>query len=294
MTELKIGVVGTPGKWSTEHLADCLAQRTGYRRVIDMGKVALDLERSALMDGDTDLCQLDGLVVKKISEVYSPAALDRLDMLRFAEARGVRVFSPTEPVLRLIDRLSCTVTLAASDIPMPPTVVTENPEMAEATVRRFGVAVLKPLYSTKARGMTLLEGAADDLADQIAAYRAEHPVIYIQKKADLSGKDLGMVFLGGQYICTYARVSQTGAWNTTINSGGKYEAFAADDDLISLATRAQAPFGLTFTTVDVALTPGGPIVFEVSAFGGFRGAKEGAGVDAAALLADHVVGALSP
>jgi len=149
--------------------------------------------------------------------------------------------------------------------------------------------VFKPLFSTKARGMVLLEADAPDAEAQIAAFKAENPVMYIQKKADLSGHDLGMVFLGGEYICTYARVSQTDSWNTTIHSGGKYAPYEPDAELIELGRRAQAPFGLTFTTVDIALTPDGPIVFEVSAFGGYRGAQEGCGIDAAALVAEHVL-----
>ena len=43
MNDLRIGVVGIPGKWSTEVLADALEQRTGFRRVIDMEGVELDL-----------------------------------------------------------------------------------------------------------------------------------------------------------------------------------------------------------------------------------------------------------
>ena len=97
----------------------------------------------------------------------------------------------------------------------------------------------------------------------IDAFQAANPVMYVQQKADLSGEDLGMVFLNGEYICTYARVSQSGAWNTTIHSGGKYAPFDPSPELIELGRRAQAPFGLTFTTVDIALTPEGPIVFEV-------------------------------
>ena len=46
---------------------------------------------------------------------------------------------------------------------------------------------------------------------------------------------------------------------------------------------------MDFTTVDIAETDCGPIVFEVSAFGGFRGALEGAGVDAAAHYADYAL-----
>jgi ribosomal protein S6--L-glutamate ligase len=46
---------------------------------------------------------------------------------------------------------------------------------------------------------------------------------------------------------------------------------------------------MDFTTVDVAESASGPIVFEVSAFGGFRGALEGAGIDAAAAYTEHAL-----
>ncbi|KUF09989.1 GAK system ATP-grasp enzyme [Pseudoponticoccus marisrubri] len=285
----RIGVIGTPGKWSTETLADAFADRTGYRQVIDMGRAMLDLDQGRLLCDGVDLCQLDGLVLKKAAEEYSADALDRLEMLRVAEAAGVRVFSPAEAVIRLMDRLACTVTLRNAGIPMPRTVITEDVGAAREALERFGAAVFKPLFSTKARGMVLLEAGAPDAETQIAAFKAANPVMYVQQKADLSGEDLGMVFLDGDYVCTYARVSQTGAWNTTIHSGGKYAPFDPSPELIDLGRRAQAPFGLTFTTVDIALTPDGPIVFEVSAFGGYSGAQKGCGIDAAALVANHVL-----
>lgn len=285
----RIGVVGTPEKWSTEALADALEARTGHRLVIDMARATLDLDAGTLICDGVDLCALDGLILKKIAEDYSVHALDRLEMLRVPEGRGVKIFSPATSVLRLMDRLACTVTLRGADIPMPPTVITEDPGAARAALDRFGAAVFKPLFSTKARGMMLLDASAPDADARIAGFQAANPVMYIQRKADLSGADLGMVFLGGDYVCTYARIGQAGAWNTTIHSGGKYAAFDPDPELIALGRRAQAPFGLTFTTVDVALTPDGPIVFEVSAFGGYSGALKGCGIDAAALVADHVL-----
>jgi len=287
----KIGVIGIPGKWSTETLADAVEQRTGFRLVIDMAKVTLDLGNNRLLFDGHDLCRLDGLLVKKISAEYSPHTLDRLEMLRVAEHAGVRVFSGAENILRLVDRLSCTVSLHNAGIPMPPTRVTEDLDAAVQAVRDFGSAVFKPLYSTKARGMTLIDSSLDEqqIIGEIRRFQAANPVMYIQQRANLSGRDLGMVFLGGEYLGTYARVSQTDTWNTTINSGGRYEPFDADADLVELARRAQAPFGLDFTTVDVALTDAGPIVFEVSAFGGFRGALEGAGIDAAAAYTDYAL-----
>ncbi len=291
MADPKIGVIGIPGKWSTETLADAVESRTGYRRIIDMSNVELNLATRQLLHQGEDLCALDALLVKKISAIYNPNTLDRLELLRVAESAGVRVFSPVLNILRLIDRLSCTVTLRNAGIPMPDTRVTESVDDAMAAVHDFGSAVFKPLYSTKARGMCVLDsdGPAKELERDIRAFKKDNPMMYLQKKVALPGRDLGMVFLAGEYLGSYARVPQTDTWNTTIDGGGRYAGHTPPDDIIELAQHAQDLFNMDFTTVDVAETEDGPVVFEVSAFGGFSGAREGIGIDAAALYADYVV-----
>ncbi len=291
MVNSRIGVVGIPGKWSTETLADALELRTGFRLVIDMSKVELDLKHKRLQFEGHDLCQLDGLMVKKISAEYSPSSQDRLELLRLAEHNGVRVFSGVENMLRLIDRLSCTVTLRNAGIPMPETRVTEDIGAAMTAVKQFGSAVFKPLFSTKARGMCIIDANQADemLRSAIEDFQRDNPMMYIQRKIELPGRDLGMVFLGGEYLATYARVSQSDTWNTTIHSGGRYEACSPSQTLIELGRRAQALFNMDFTTVDIAETTDGPVVFEVSAFGGFRGALEGAGIDAAAAYTEYAL-----
>jgi ribosomal protein S6--L-glutamate ligase len=287
----RIGVVGIPGKWSTEALADALEAATGFRLVIDMEQVCAELDTGLLRYHDWKLTELDAVVVKKISEVYSPATLDRLEMLRMLEQAGVRVFSRVAAMQPLIDRLSGTLALYRAGIPLPPTRVTESLAAATSAVWDFESAVFKPLYSTKARGMTLIDTHDDPAVMQqaIGAFHAHNPVMYIQQRLQLPGQDLGMVFLGGDYLGTYARVGRTGAWNTTILSGGHYQAYEAEDELVELARRAQAIFGLDFTTVDVAETPQGPVVFEVSAFGGFHGALKGIGINVAERYVDYML-----
>ncbi|MFC1774322.1 GAK system ATP-grasp enzyme [Pseudomonadota bacterium] len=291
MADFRIGVVGLPGKWSTEVLADAVEAHTGFRLVIDMQAVSLDLASQTLIYAGQDICDLDALIIKKIAGEYSPATLDRLELLRVAEAKGVRVFSGAEKILRLIDRLSCTVSLRNAGIPMPETVVTEDVETAYKTVGNYGEAVFKPLYSTKARGMCVIKAADGEaqVRKEIRKFQNENQMMYIQKKKDLKGQDFGMVFLGGEYLGSYARVTGGDSWNTTIHHGGKYMPYEATPELIKLGYRAQVPFKMDFTTVDVAITEEGPVIFEVSAFGGFRGAKEGIGIDAAGRYADYVM-----
>ena len=283
--------MGIPGKWSTETLADEVEARTGVRLVIDMTEVSFDLAAGRLDFRGENLCELDALIVKKISADYSPATLDRLELLRVAERAGVRVFSGAERMLRLIDRLSCTVTLSNGGVPMPATRITEDVEQAMAAVREFGAVILKPLYSTKARGMCVVDIVDGEAAARsaIETFKRTNPVMYLQQRIELPGQDLGLVFLGGDYLGCYARVPADAAWNTTIHSGGRYASYQPDAALIEMASRAQALFDMDFTTVDVAETSEGPVVFEVSAFGGFRGAKEGIGLNVAARYTDYVL-----
>lgn len=287
----RIAVIGIPGKWSTEVLADALEKQTGFRLVLDMAEVTADLMTNTLWAQGVNLCELDGIAVKKITQDYNHNTLDRLELLRLAEAAGVKVFSKPETMIRMIDRLACTMTLRKGGIPMPDTIVTEDVRAALKAVRDFGSAVFKPLYSTKARGMTLIDANQPEarILDAIEDFKLNNPMMYIQRKLNLSGRDYGMIFLGGVYKGTYARVAQNAAWNTTINSGGKYVAHTPPQSTIDLATKAERLFGMDFTTVDVADTPDGPIVFEVSAFGGFKGAQEGLGFDAATAYATYIL-----
>jgi len=284
---MKIGVVGTRGGWSSELLADTVAERTGYRLLVDMERVCLDLDEGTVRAEGVDLGSLDALIIKKIGARYSPDLLDRLEVLRFLAQRGMPIFSSPMSIMRVLDRLSCTVTLRLGQIPMPPTTITESVDEALGAVGRYGAAVFKPLFTSKARGMTVVEHGPGARA-AIEAFHAENPIMYLQQKIELPGRDLGVVFLGGTYLTTYARCG-TGAWNTTTESGGRYAPATPSPEVVDMAERAQALFDLDFTCVDVVESAAGPVVFEVSAFGGFRGIQDACGLDAAAMYADYVM-----
>ncbi|MCA9243739.1 MAG: GAK system ATP-grasp enzyme [Phycisphaerales bacterium] len=293
-SEKSIGVVGVPGAWSTQRLFEAVAGRVDQAVLIDLGAVRLDLTTGEALSptGDgalIDLTTLDAIMVKKLGLRYTPHLLDRLEVLRYVEQRGVRVFSRPDSIGRLLDRMACTVALRAGDVPMPDTILTEDITAAAEIVREFKTAVLKPLYTTKARGMRVVR-AEEDVTAVLEDYRAAgNQVFYIQRKVALPGRDLGVSFVGGEYLASYARVGGGGSWNTTIRAGGKYEPADPPSDIIDLAHRAQALFDLDFTCVDIAETEHGPLVFEVSAFGGFRGLREAHGIDAADAFTNHVL-----
>jgi len=289
-SQARLAVIGVRGGWSSEVLADRVAEATGGQRLlVELDQVRLDLPSGRALYLGHDLSTFDGLLIKKLGFAYSADLLDRLEVLRLLAGRGVRIFSPPQAIAGLLNRLACTVTLQLAGIPMPDTTVTEDPDHALAAVEEYGVAILKPLYSTKARGMLVLR-PGPEAREAFLAFQRQNPMFYLQKAINVGEQDLGIVFMGGEYLTTYARTRKSGEWNTTTASGGKYVPFDPPQEIIELARRAQEPFGLDFTCVDVALTDTGPYVFEVSAFGGFRGIQEARGIDAASLYAQYALG----
>ncbi|EXJ09801.1 GAK system ATP-grasp enzyme [Nitrincola nitratireducens] len=295
MSSLKIGVVGIPGKWSTEVLANEIEKRTGFRLVIELAKLELNLTQGCVTFAGHNLCELDGIIIKKIGSDFGHVSIERLELLRVAEACGVRVFSNANSLIRLLDRLTCSVTLRNHQIPMPQTLITESVDSALTKILEWNSVVIKPLFSTKARGMQILcaQQSKDELILELNRYKARHPILYVQKKIELGGQDMALIFLKGQFIGAYARVAAQHTWNTTIHSGGHYAPYTPDNQTLSIAERAQSAFNLDFATVDIAMTPEGPVVFEVSTLGGFKGAKMGCGIDVASIYADYAIQELS-
>ncbi len=291
MTRFKIAVIGTQGKWSTEVLAAAIVQHTGHCVIVDMEQVVCDLSSGRLLYREHDLNTFDAMIVKKISTRTGVESLARFELLHLAAQAGVRIFNYSPNILNLLNRASCSLVLNRAGIPMPPTRMTEDFSQALIAVEDFNHAVFKPLYSTKARGMCLIskKKGFHRIKQEISAFQAENPMMYIQKQVALGGQDLGLVFLGNDYLGCYARVSKEGAWDTTINSGGHYARYQPNAEVIALAAKAQSLFNLDFATVDVAETEAGAVVFEVSAFGGFKGAKEGIGIDAPHLYAEYIM-----
>src|SRR5207244_4610779 len=175
-------------------------------------------------------------------------------------------------------------------LPVPPTTVTEDLDEAADAVGRFGTAVLKPLFTSKGRGMRRVEPTRD-LRGQLEAHRdGGLGPFYLQRFVKHPGRDLGVAVLDGRCVGAYWRVAGEHPWMTTILSGGRYEKADLQPDTADVAVRAARHFGLVFTGVDLIEGEDGRFtVLEVSAFGGFRGLLNGCGVAAAPMLAGVVL-----
>jgi tetrahydromethanopterin:alpha-L-glutamate ligase len=288
---MKIAVIGTRGAWSTEGLAAALRFAGCAVPVIDLSLCSLRLPDPRLHHRGLPVEGLEGVVVKKIGDTTGGWMVrERINLLRQLETAGVTVLSEPDRLEVAVDRYRMTLELTRAGLPVPDTVVTEDIDDAMATVERFGSAILKPLFTSKGRGMERLDPIRD-VRTVLARHRAAGlGPFYLQRAIKHPGRDLGVAVLDGQCLGAYWRVAGPDQWMTTIRAGGRYERAVPPTPALEIALTAARHFGLVFTGVDLMETPdGGFVVLEVSAFGGFRGLSVACGIDAAPLLADVIM-----
>ena len=283
---MKIGVAGIPGAWSSELLASSLRDAGAESFVFSLRDVIHDLTTGGVDLGGRNLRDLSPGVVKKLGDQSSPASRLLLHPLRALEATGVRVFSPPDVIDQAMDRYRMTMILAANCIPVPQTVAANSAEAMSTAIDALGNPVLKPVYTSKGRGMFRTNGRRSPPDGM------DGTPYLIQQFVEAPGRDIGATVINGRFVGAFYRVAREGEWMTTTAAGGRYEACTLSDRGVEYAERASRAFGLEYTVVDLVERGDDFLVYEVSAFGGFRGLLEASGVDAARLYADHIVRSL--
>ena len=291
-TDARVAVAGIPGAWSTQRLAGALAEIGAATFVFSLADCTYDLSRGEVLLDGTDLGRLEGVAVKKLGRSDDAAAPSRVQLLRQLEFRGVRVFSPAAAIDEVNDRYRMTQRLAQAGLPVPRTAVTETLEAAADIVEDWGKVVVKPLHTSKGRGMLLLErGRAYRL--KLRNWLRCWTPFYLQEFVPHRGRDIGVAVLAGRTLGAFYRVAAPATWLTTTASGGHYQACVVTAEMQRLAQTAAGLFGLDFTVVDLVEHGGGYLIYEASAFGGFAGLWRTQRIDIARLYAEHIVSELS-
>lgn len=280
---MRVAVAGIPGAWSTELLADSLRNEGIEAFTLSLADVLHDLGEGRVLWQQDDLRDLDGVVVKKLGDQAAAASRLRLHPLRALEAQGVRIFSRPDVIDLAMDRYRMTMRLAEAGIPIPPTFAAESEASLDAAIAAIGDGVVKPVYTSKGRGMMRVPAGDSPVATALAAER-----YLVQRFVDAPGRDIGATVIGGVFVGAFYRIASDGEWMTTTDRGGRYEPCKLSDAGAELAERAAAAFGLDYTVVDLVEQGHDFLCYEVSAFGGFRGLWEASRVGAAAAYARYI------
>lgn len=287
---MKIYVAGIPGAWSTQKLAEAFQRKGVESPVLSLSECSFDIRSGRVLWRGHDLRDGTGVVVRKLGDPIDPLCQHRLNILYQLQHCGLTVISRPEAIEEVNNRYRMTVKLAWGRVPIPETVVTESFDEAVKTVVLWGRAVLKPLFTSKGRGMVLLdrEGPYQRL---LRDWEGLGRFPYYLQRYVKTDYDTGIAILDGTIIGAFNRIS-SGTWQTTIREGGHYEPARLDEEMKRIALRAAAVFELAYTIVDMVRSEDGYLVYEVSAFGGFSGLNS-CGIDVASVYSDYVISKLS-
>ena len=230
---------------------------------------------------------LDAVIVRPISRGSLEEIIFRTDLLRAMESLGVYAVNRAEAIERAVDKYLTLFLLEREGIPVPKTVVSENPRASvEAFERLNGRVVLKPIFGSRGIGMTRVR-SRHILYRLARVLSYHHSVVYMQEYIPHAREDIRAFVVGDRVIASMRRVGVS--WRTNIAQGGRPEPCRLRDDMEETAVKACRVLGCEVAGVDMLVDPEGSFyVNEVNSQPDWRGLQTVTNVDIAMEIVDYV------
>lgn len=198
-----------------------------------------------------------------------------LAVIRHLERLGVLVLNRSEAIETVKDKLYTQQVLAASNLPVPKTMLVKFPfESADLVEKQLGFpVVVKLLSGAKGSGVYLSEtpGEFVDLMTFIESSKGNANIILQEFLADSRGRDLRVFMVGGRAIACMQRVSTDGSFKANISRGGDAQTFPMTPEIEMLSIEATRRVGLDIAGVDLLFDKDHFKVCEVNSSPGFKG-----------------------
>jgi len=238
-----------------------------------------------------NIVDIDAGIVRSLgAHITLDTYIRRIGVLEALATKALIVNKP-EAITYTRDKWRSLLRLALNNIPVPTTVVTENPFTAMRFCSRYGKVVYKPLMGSLGLGSTLLTDP--DLAYHVTRNLTNLRISsYYQVFLDKPGFDFRVFVVGDQVIGAMKRVVETG-WKTNIAQGarGIKVDYAEYPEVYDMALKAVKVLNLDYAGVDVVYDKLSDkyYVLEVNAFPQWEGLRAATGIDVAKHIVLYVV-----
>jgi gamma-F420-2:alpha-L-glutamate ligase len=198
-----------------------------------------------------------------------------LAVLRHLERLGVHTFNPAESIECVKDKLFSQQVLAASDLPVPSTMLVRHPVDTDLVEQAIGFpVVVKTISGSHGKGVFLAEDRLRflDLMELVSVTAPSANIILQEFIKTTRSRDLRVIVVGGRAIGCMRRVSVDGSFKTNLSRGGRAEAAEMTEEIEWLATEASRVLDLEIAGVDLLFDEGGRFrICEVNSAPGFEG-----------------------
>lgn len=293
MTTPKIAVLCDANLWHVGDLRRAAKLRSLDLEIADPEKLRAECPAQpgapqSVRCADLELTELDVLLVRSVPGGSLEQVVYRMDALDTLRAAGVTVINPPKAVEAAVDKYLCLCRLHDAGLPVPRTIVCEDPDQAlEAFGELEEQALVKPLFGAEGRGI-IRPGSLAEAESAIREIASQQGIFYLQEYIDHGGTDLRLFVMGNEIMASMKRKAPPGQWLTNISQGSSAESFAPGEDIEELALRAARAVGAEIAGVDILEGPdGAPRILEVNAIPGWRAISEVSGKDLALAVLDY-------
>lgn len=278
--------------WHTDELCRAFAARGHVAIVLRYESLVARLggprAAAGLTNEQAALFHADAVLARIIPSGSLEQIIFRVDALHWIEDHGVLVVNSPRAIERSVDKFYTDALLHEAGLDTPDTVVCETTADALDAVRRFGDAVIKPIFGSMGSG--LVRVSDPDVAFRIIrALDQVRTVFYVQRYVEHDGRDIRVFVVGGRVLGAIERRALQGDWRTNVARGANAVPFELPVAWAQIAVRAAAAIGADYAGVDLLPSRDGRVfVLEVNGIPGWEGLQRATGLDVADALAAHV------
>jgi ribosomal protein S6--L-glutamate ligase len=290
---VKIAVLHTSPKptWTTRRLLAAISEKGATPMYILWNYMAVDLgSRSCPLRYRGRCLDADAIIVRSLGRGVSLERYTaRRAMLEAAKDYGYTVVNPPPAVFIARDKFTSLRLLHEAGLPVPRTILTEDPSQALHAIEEMGSVVFKPIMGSLGLGSFKVDDV--DTGYHIVNLLLElNQPLYVQKYIEKRGnRDIRVFVVESQPIAAMYRVSVRGTWKTNVAQGAKPIPANPPKEVLEDAVRAVEVLGLVYAGVDIAETGSWHVIFEVNASPLWRGLYSATGVDPAPAIVEATI-----
>jgi len=200
-----------------------------------------------------------------------------LAIIRHLERLGIPTFNSSECIETVKDKLYTQQILAASNLPVPKTMLARSPINIDLIDKMIGFpVVVKTISGAQGSGVFLCESKShlEDLMQLIDTAKTTKNFIIQEFIHNSRGRDLRVFIIGGRIIACMERVSKDGSFKANFSRGGEVRKYPVNEEIEWLATESSRILGLDITGVDLLFDGEHFKVCEANSSPGFKGLEK--------------------
>jgi len=231
--------------------------------------VTRDDRKSILLDG-----QVTPLPDFLLPRMGAGTTYFALAIIRHLERLGVHVLNTSSAIESVRDKLYTQQILAASNLPVPKTMLGKFPVDVDLVQKQLGFpVVVKTVSGSQGSGVYLSDDRAnfEDIMTLIESSKPNANIILQEFVASSRGRDLRVFVVGGRVVACMQRSATDGGFKANVARGGATTAVPLTTEIELLALEATRILGLDISGVDLLFDENHFKICEVNSAPHFRG-----------------------